>query len=64
MIAVEFTFDPDNNQRCATVTVSDDGILEATESFIVSLTTSAPVTLDPGTTLVEIREDPDDGKNY
>ena len=61
--ALTFTFDPGNIRHCASVTILNDGILEATESFFASLTTAdSAVTLDPNMAQVDILEDPDDGR--
>ena len=62
---LDFNFDSGNTRRCANVTILNDGILEATEGFFVSLTTADPaVTIDPNMAQVDILEDPDDGKKW
>ena len=60
---LDFNFDPGNTQHCANVTILNDGILEATESFFVSLTTAdSAITLVPRMTKVDLLEDPNDSK--
>ena len=59
----EFTYDADNSRHCVIVSIENDDILEDTEDFFGSLTTTdMAVTLDPERARVEITEDPNDGK--
>ena len=58
-----FTFGPGLVQQCATVPIEDDVILEATENFFATLTTTDSILiLNPDSTQVDIIEDPNDCK--
>ena len=60
----DLTFDGSTNRNCVTVTITDDDILEDTENFIGTLTTTdSSVTLTPDRAQVNIFEDSIDGEN-
>ena len=60
---MNFTFSSGNTQHCVNIIVNDDAILEDTENFTASLSTSDPaLTLAPGMAQVDILADPNDGE--
>ena len=60
----DLTIDGSTGRQCVTVPIINDDILEGTESFTASLTTSdSAVTLNPDLAWVDIFDDPNDGKN-
>lgn len=62
-ISEDLTFDSSTNRICVNVSIENDDILEATESFTASLTTSnSAVRLDQDVARVDILEDLSDGK--
>ena len=61
---LDFVFDADNSIHCVNVSIVDDEILEDTENFFGTLTTTdSAVLLIPDEAEVEIIEDPDEGEN-
>ena len=55
-----FTSDPTTHRQCFNVTIIADGVLEATETFSLTLTlvegSTVPVVVDPDTSVVEITD--------
>ena len=52
-----FTSDRSTHRQCFNVTISDDGLLEDTERFNLSLSldgTTVPVTIAPNSSVVEV----------
>ena len=56
-----FTEDPTTHRQCFNVTITDDGVLEATETFSLNLTlvegSTVPVVVDPDMSVVEITDE-------
>ncbi len=62
--SADLTFDGGTDRQCVTVPIINDDILEDTESFTASLTTSdSAVTLNPDLARVDISEGSIDGKS-
>ena len=60
----DLTFDGSADRNCVTVAITDDNILDVTENFFGTLTTTdSSVILSPDRAQVNIFEDPNDGKN-
>ncbi len=63
-LSSSLTFNANRSMECVDVMITNDTVVEGEESFTVSLTTSDPdVTVENGTVVVVIMEDPDDGKD-
>ncbi len=63
-LSSSLTFNANSNMECVDVMITNDTVVEGEESFNVTLTTSDPdVTVENGTVVVVIMEDPDDGKD-
>ena len=59
----DLIFDGSTDRNCVIVAITDDDILEDTENFFGTLTTTdSSVTLTPDRAQVNILEDPDDGE--
>ena len=58
---VPFTSDPSTHRQCFNVAITDDLILEDTESFLLSLVlaegSTIPVNISPNTSHVDITDD-------
>ena len=63
----KLTFEPHDTQKCVTVTIIDDAIVENTENFYVDLTQTpdldSRVIIKHGTSTIEIIDDDDGGKS-
>ena len=63
-ITTNLLFNQAVTRQCVNVPITNDDILENTENFFASLTTTVPnVVLNPARAEVEISEDPNDGMN-
>ena len=61
----DLTFLPGTTQQCASISISDDAVLEIDESFSVQLTSTDPaVILSPSASSATITIENDDSKSF